>query len=87
MKEHVLRGIALILVFFSYFAWRLNMTGFDNPVVYPFVLAAVVALGLVIKKYCTEPKDDEKKKQDRGVFVMILVLFLAAVLVRILFLS
>ena len=87
MKEHILRGLALILVFFSYFAWRLNMTGFDNLVVYPFVLVAVVALGIIIKKYCREPKDDNKRKQDRVVFVAIVVLFLAAVLIRISFLS
>lgn len=63
------------------------MTGFDNPVVYVFVLAAVVALGLIIKKFCMEPENDKKRKQDRAVFVMLLVVFLAAVLVRILFLS
>jgi len=87
MKEHVLRGLALILVFFSYFAWRLNMIGFDNPVVYPFVLAAVFALGIIIKKYCMEPHDDKKRKQDRVVFIIILVPFIVAVLIRILFLS
>jgi hypothetical protein len=87
MKEHVFRGLALILVFFSYFAWRLNMTGFDNPIVYPFVLVAAVALGLIIWKFCREQKDDKKRGQDRMVFIGILVLFLVAVLIRILLLS
>ena len=87
MKEHVIRALALILVFFSYFAWRLNMIGFDNLVVYPFILAAVFALGIIIKKYCMEPHNDKKRKQDRVVFVMILILFMVAVLIRILFLS
>ena len=62
------------------------MTGF-NPIIYPFVLVAAVALGLIIKKYCREPDDDKKRNQDRMIFIMILVLFLAAVLIRILFLS
>ncbi len=87
MKEHVLRGLALILVFFSYFAWRLNMIGFNNPVVYLFVFVAAFALGIIIKKYCMEPHDDKKRKQDRVVFITILVLFIMAVLIRILFLS
>jgi len=87
MKEHVIRALALILVFFSYFAWRLNMIGFDNLVVYPFILAAVFALGIIIKKYCMEPHNDKKREQDRVVFVMILILFMVAVLIRILFLS
>lgn len=62
------------------------MLGF-NPVAYPFALVGAVALGLVIKMYCREPKDDEKRKLDRMVFIMFLLLFLAAVLIRILFLS
>ncbi len=62
------------------------MTGL-NPVIYPFVLVAAVALGLIIKNFCTEPKDDKKRDQDRMLFVVILVLFLAAVLIRIIFLS
>lgn len=62
------------------------MLGF-NPIVYPFALVAAVALGIIIKMFCREPKDDEKRKQDRGIFIMILVLFLAAVLIRIIFLS
>ncbi|MEE9323884.1 MAG: hypothetical protein V3U72_05070 [Candidatus Aenigmarchaeota archaeon] len=86
MKEHVFRGIALILVFFSYFAWRLNMTGF-NPVIYPFVLVAAVALGLIIKMYCREPDGDKKRNRDRVVFILFLVLFLVAVLIRIIFLG
>ncbi|MCW3976289.1 MAG: hypothetical protein NWE86_08665 [Candidatus Bathyarchaeota archaeon] len=63
------------------------MIGFDNLVVYPFILAAVFALGIIIKKYCMEPHNDKKRKQDRVVFVMILILFMVAVLIRILFLS
>ena len=86
MKEHVFRGIALILVFFSYFLWRLNMTGF-NPIIFPFALVAAVALGLIIKVYCSEPKNDNKRNQDRGGFIVFLAIFLAAVLIRILFLS
>ncbi len=62
------------------------MTGF-NPIVYPFALVAAVALGVIIKMYCREPKDDKKRNQDRMVFIAISVLFLAAVLIRILFLS
>jgi hypothetical protein len=87
MEDHVLRTLVLILVFFSYFAWRLNMTGFDNPVVYPFVLAAVFAPGMIIKKYCMEPHDNKKRKQNRLVFIMILVLFMVSVLIRIFFLN
>ena len=87
MKEHVLRGLVLILVFSSYFAWRLNMTGFDNPIVYPFILAAVFALGILIRKYCMEPHDEKKRKQDRVVFMIVLVPFIAAVLIRVLLLS
>ncbi len=86
MKEHVFRGLALILVFFSYFAWRLNMLGF-NPVVYPFALVAAVALGVIIKIFCREPKDDKKRDQDRMIFIVFLIIFLAAVLIRIIFLS
>lgn len=86
MKEHIFRSIVLILVFFSYFAWRINMTGL-NTIIYLFVLVAVVALGLTIKKFCREPKDNKKRKQDRIIFIAILVLFTAAVLIRILFLS
>jgi prolipoprotein diacylglyceryltransferase len=86
MKEHVLRGIVLIIVFFSYFAWRINMLGF-NLIVYPFALVAAVALGLIIKMFCRERKDNKKRNQDRVVFITILVLFLVAVLIRILFLS
>jgi hypothetical protein len=86
MKEHVLRGIVLTLVFFSYFAWRIGMTGF-NPVIYLFALLATAALALTIKTFCVEPKDDEKRNQDRMVFIMILALFLIAVLIRIVFLS
>ncbi len=86
MKEHVIRALVLIVVFVLYFAWRINMLGF-NPVVYPFALVAAVALGLIIKMFCREPKDDEKRKQDRVVFIGIVALFLAAVLIRILFLG
>ena len=86
MKEHVLRAIALILVFLSYFAWRINMTGLELFLI-PFVVLAVVALVVIIKMYCREPKDDKKRNQDRMFFIMILVLFLVAILIRILFLS
>jgi len=86
MKEHVLRAIALILVFFSYFAWRINMIGLELFLI-PFVVLAVVALVVIIKMFCREPKDDKKREQDRAVFIMILVLFLIAVLIRIIFLS
>ena len=86
MKEHVLRGITLILVFFSYFAWRIDMVGFDL-IVYPFVLVGAIVLALVIRGFCMEPKDDKKRNQDRVVFIMILALFLIAVLIRIIFLS
>ena len=63
------------------------MIGFDNPVVYPFVLAAVLALAIIIKKYCVKSHDNKKRQQERLVFIMILVLFIVAVLIRILFLS
>ena len=86
MKEHVLRGLALILVFFSYFVWRLNMLGF-NPIVLPFALVAAIALGFIIKLYCRRPNDDKKRNHDRMVFIVILVMFLSAVLIRIFFLS
>ena len=86
MKEHVLRGFALILVFFSYFAWRLNMIGLELFLI-PFAVLAAVALGLIIKMFCREPRDDKKRNQDRMAFIAILVLFLAAVLIRIIFLS
>ena len=86
MKEHAFRGAVLIMVFFSYFAWRLNMTGF-NLITSSFTLIAAVALILTIKKFCRKPKDNEKRHQNRMIFTMILVLFLAAVLIRILFLS
>ena len=85
MKEHVLRALALIVVFFSYFAWRINMTGL-NPVIYLFVLIAVIALVIIIRLFCREPKNNEKRKQDRMILVLVLALFLAAVLIRIIFL-
>jgi len=86
MKEHVLRAIALILVFLSYFAWRINMIGLELFLI-PFVVLAVVALVVIIKMFCREPKDDNQRKRDRGIFISILVLFLIAVLIRIIFLS
>ncbi len=86
MKEHVFRGLALILVFFSYFAWRINMIGLELFLI-PFVVLAVVALVVIIKMFCREPKDDDQRKRDRGIFILILVIFLAAVMIRILFLS
>ena len=86
MKEHVLRAIALIVIFLSYFAWRINMIGLELFLI-PFVVLAVVALVVIIKMFCKEPKDDKKKKQDRVTFITIFTIFLAAVLIRILFLS
>lgn len=86
MKENNLRGITLVLVFFFYFAWRIGMIGFDL-IILPFILAGALALLLVIKKFCAEPKDDKQRDQDRAVFTMILALFLIAVLIRIIFLS
>jgi len=53
----------------------------------PFVVLAVVALVVIIKMFCREPKDDNQRKRDRGIFISILVLFLIAVLIRIIFLS
>ena len=86
MKEHVFRAAALILVFFSYFAWRFDMIGY-NPIMIPFALVAATALGFIVKLFCREPKDDRKRDQDRMVFIAIMVLFLAAVLIRISFLG
>jgi len=86
MKEHVFRGFVLILVFFSYFAWRINMIGLELFLI-PFVVLAVVALVMIIKMFCREPKDDKNRNQNRMAFIAFLVLFLAAVLIRLLFLS
>ena len=86
MKEHVLRAIALILIFLSYFAWRINMIGLELFLIL-FVVLAIVALVVIIKMFCREPKDDNQRKQDRGIFILILVIFLAAVIIRLLFLS
>jgi hypothetical protein len=86
MKEHVLRAIALILVFLSYFAWRINMIGLELILI-PFIVLAVVALAVIIKMFCREPTDDNQRKQDRGIFILIVVMFLAAVIIRLLFLS
>ena len=86
IKEHNLRAVGLVLIFLAYFAWRINMTGF-NPVILLFTTAATIGLIILVKKYCGKPKGDKKRKQDRVIFIMILVLFLAAVLIRILFLS
>ena len=74
MKEHVLRVIALILVFLSYFAWRINMIGLELFLI-PFVVLAIVALVIIIKRFCREPKDDKQRKQDRGIFIMVLTIF------------
>jgi hypothetical protein len=86
MKEHVLRAIVLILVFFSYFVWRINMIGLELFLI-PFVVLAVIALAIIIKMFCREPKDGKRRNQERWVFILIVAIFLAAVIIRLLFLS
>ena len=53
----------------------------------PFVVLAIAALAVIIKKFCREPKDGNQRKEDRGFFISVLAIFLAAVIIRLLFLS
>jgi len=84
MKEQILQGITLIVVSVSYFTWRFNMIGFS--VVYLLFLVYGFAMGILFIIYFRKPMDKEKRKIARTLFSTILLLFLAAVLIRIIFL-
>lgn len=86
MKQHLLSGLVMILVMVAYFTWRFSMLNLD-PVFYWLLIVFSFSVGLAYIIHYREPKDEGKRKQAIAIFLVIVIMFLMAFLIRIIFLS
>ena len=85
MNRQILQGFGILVIMQAYYLWRFGMIGFDVPFFLPVVgFGVVFPLGYM---YYFRKTDGKRKKLANTVFYLVAVMYLAAVLIRLVFLS